>query len=124
MKHSRPVNLDLTSLKFPVMAIVSILHRISGLVLFLLFPCLLYIAHLSFHSESGFHEAGKLMSHPLSRGLLWIFMAALVYHFFAGIRHIVMDLGVGDGLPVGRRTAWLILALALVFIILVGIWLW
>lgn len=124
MKQKRPVNLDLTSLKYPPMAIASILHRISGLILFLLLPAMLYLLHLSLHSETSFHDLQMNLATPYCKLMLWIFTASLLYHALAGIRHLVMDMGFGEGLEAGRKSAVAVILLAVILTILSGIWIW
>ncbi len=124
VNHQRPVNLDLSSLKFPPMAIASILHRISGVVLFLLLPVMMYFLSVSLHSLSSFDELQLLLNKPSSKLLLWAFSTALIYHILAGFRHMLMDLGLGEELIVARRSAVTIIALAIVLTIFLGVWIW
>lgn len=124
MKQKRPVNLDLTTLRFPPMAIVSILHRISGVVLFLLFPAMLYFLDLSLRSEASYQSLLNTFHSPYCKLLLWVFSAAIVYHLLAGIRHLIMDMGFGEGLDAGRRSAVTVITLSIVLTILIGIWIW
>lgn len=124
MNQKRPVNLDLTSMKFPVMAIVSILHRVSGVILFFLFPLVLYCLQYSLQSALAFDALSDFLASPLMRLLLWLFSAALAYHFFAGLRHLLMDLGYGESLEAGRRSAILVLVLSVIATLLLGIWIW
>ena len=124
MNHQRPVNLDLASLKYPPMAIASILHRLSGVTLFLLFPVLLYFLSHSLSSEQGFEQVKTWLMNPFCKLLVWAFTAALTYHLFAGIRHLLMDMGFGEGLNAGRKSATSVMVLAVVFIIFLGIWIW
>ena len=124
MTHKRPVNLDLGSLKYPPMAIVSILHRISGLVLFLLLPIMLYFLNLSLRSVTSFGDLQFILACISSKFLLWVFGSALLYHVMAGIRHLLMDLGCGEQLAAGRRSAVIVIFLSLVLTVLLGVWLW
>lgn len=124
MKQNRPVNLDLLTLKFPVMAISSILHRISGIVLFLLFPYALYFFSMSLKSEFSFNSMRMLMDYPINKFMLWIFLAALTYHFLAGIRHMILDLGYGESLREGQNTAVFVILSFIVLATLLGIWIW
>lgn len=124
MKQKRPVNLDLTTLRFPPMAIASILHRISGIVLFLLFPVMLYFLALSLRSPSDFQSLTELFMSPYCKALLWVFSAAITYHMLAGFRHVIMDMGFGEGLAAGRRSAVVVITLAILLTILTGIWIW
>ncbi|MGC1182917.1 succinate dehydrogenase, cytochrome b556 subunit [Legionella sp.] len=124
MNKKRPVNLDLGSLKYPPMAIASLLHRISGVVLFLLLPIMLFIFGQSMQSEESFAQMKILLTHPCYKLVLWAFGAALIYHLLAGIRHMIMDLGFGEHLCVGRRTAILVIVLAIILTIFLGFWIW
>lgn len=124
MNKKRPVNLDLGSLKYPPMAIASILHRISGLVLFLLLPIMLFIFGQSLQSEEAFAQVKTVLAQPYYKMVVWAFGAALIYHILAGIRHLLMDIGWGEHLEEGRRTAVLVIILAVIFAIFLGIWIW
>lgn len=124
MNKKRPVNLDLRSFSYPPMAIASILHRISGLVLFLSFPFIIYLLGLSLSSEQGFNTMQELIARPCYKLFLWLFSAALMYHIVAGIRHVMMDLGWGEGLDAGRRSAVVAIVLAVILTIFMGIWIW
>lgn len=124
VKQKRPVNLDLTSLRYPPMAIASILHRISGVLLFLLVPFLLYWLHLSLSSEAAFTEVQSLLAKPSHKMLLWLIASAFIYHGFAGIRHLIMDIGFGEGLKAGRISAISIIVLSIISITSLGLWLW
>ncbi|MCW8470105.1 succinate dehydrogenase, cytochrome b556 subunit [Fluoribacter gormanii] len=124
MNKKRPVNLDLGSLKYPPMAIASILHRISGVVLFLLLPIMLYIFGQSMQSEETFSKVKNLLSHPAYKMIMWAFGASMIYHLLAGIRHLLMDMGFGEHLDAGRRSAVLVIFLAIILSIFLGIWIW
>ncbi len=124
MNKKRPVNLDLGSLKFPPMAIASILHRISGVVLFLLLPIMLCIFGQSMQSEETFAQVKNLLTHPAYKMVIWAFGAAMIYHLLAGIRHLLMDIGFGEHLDAGRRSAVLVIILAAILSIFLGIWIW
>jgi succinate dehydrogenase / fumarate reductase, cytochrome b subunit len=106
------------------MAIASILHRISGVVLMLLMPFILFMLGKSLHSEEAFMQTKGLLSVPYIQVLVWGFSAALTYHLLAGIRHILMDLGIGEELHEGRRSAVVVILLAVIMAIFLGIWIW
>ncbi len=120
----RPVNLDLRSLKYPPMAIASILHRISGLVMFLLLPIMLCYLGTSLHSQESFDELQGHLASPWSKLMLLGFGAAWVYHVLAGIRHMLMDIGIGESLAAGRRSAIAVIGLAVVLTLFLGMWIW
>ena len=124
MNQSRPVNLDLSTMKFPPMAIASILHRIAGIILFLLLPVMLYYLSLSLHSEDSFSELKMMLATPFHKVVLWTFVSAAIYHVLAGVRHLLMDVGYGEGLPAGRRSAIFVIIVAICLIIYAGISIW
>ncbi|MBI2786954.1 MAG: succinate dehydrogenase, cytochrome b556 subunit [Legionella longbeachae] len=124
MNKKRPINLDLLSLKYPPMAIASILHRISGLVLFLLLPIMLFIFGQSLHSEETFVHMKSMLTHSCYKMVVWGFGAALIYHLLAGIRHLLMDIGLGEHLNSAWRTAVFVIILAVILTVFLGIWIW
>ncbi len=125
MNKHRPVNLNLMTIKFPSTAIISILHRISGLILFLLIPCVLLALHYSLISPAGFAKVQHVFQNPISKIVLWLLLTSLAIHFFAGIRHLLMDIGIGDAnMKQGRMTAWLMMTISFILFVLIGVWLW
>lgn len=125
MKASRPVYLNLWRIKFPIPAIVSILHRISGVVIFLGLPLLLYLLSQSLSSQDSFdHLATTAFANPVIKCAVWVVLSALIGHFWAGVRHLLMDMGIGEGLHAGRISAIVVLAITAVMIVVLGIWIW
>ena len=121
----RPVYLNLLAIRQPVPAIVSILHRISGALLFLFgIPLLLAAVAWSLGTPEQFQALSALLSHPLARlvllGLAW----AYLHHFCAGIRYLLLDLHVGDDLAPARRSSVVVLAVSLALTLLVAVRLW
>jgi succinate dehydrogenase / fumarate reductase cytochrome b subunit len=114
----------LLAIKSPPAAIASILHRISGVVVFLLIPFALVLLQHSLASEAGFDSLKVSVQSPLCKMTLWVFLAGLVYHFIAGIRHLFMDAHQGESLVAGRITAHTVMILSAICIILIGFWLW
>ncbi|QLH44125.1 MAG: succinate dehydrogenase, cytochrome b556 subunit [Coxiellaceae bacterium] len=112
-----------TKYRFPVTAIVSILHRISGVILFLLIPLLLWALSKSLTSAEDFQAMQETLSRPLPMIILWLILAALFYHLIAGIRHLIMDLGYGETMKAARRSAYIIMVITVILLILAGIWL-
>lgn len=124
MNNNRPVNLALTTIKFPITAIVSILHRVTGVLLFAGVGVLLWLLDNSLASEERFVSLQQTLASPLWQLVVWAVLAVLAYHTVAGIRHLLMDVGIGEGLPLGRWTAWAAVVIALVLAVLAGVWLW
>ncbi len=124
MKKQRPKNLNLFTIRFPIPAIASILHRISGFILFIIIPFLLWGLYQSLASERSFNDLQQTLTTPGMRFFLWCCLSAFLYHFVAGIRHLLMDVGIGEELKSGRFSAILTLVIAALLIILAGVWLW
>jgi|TARA_Y100000589_G_scaffold298296_1_gene306734 succinate dehydrogenase / fumarate reductase cytochrome b subunit len=124
VNDKRPVNLDLSTIKFPVTAIASITHRVTGVAIFLALPILLWMLDRSLASPESFADLKELMTSPLVKLVVWAILAVLLYHLVAGIRHLVMDAGVGESLEGGRRGAKLVFIISVVLILLVGGWIW
>jgi succinate dehydrogenase / fumarate reductase cytochrome b subunit len=119
----RPVNLDLGTIALPITSYVSILHRVSGVIMFFAVAVLLWLLESSLASEARFNELSDLFNNPLCQIIVWGTLAALAYHSVAGMRHMIMDFGVGeDSFYAGRLSAWAALALAAVVIALITLW--
>jgi len=124
MSTKRPMNLDLTTMHFPIMAIASILHRISGVLLFLYMPFILWLLDQSLSSSTHFLNLQATLYEPIIKWFIWLFLAALFYHLVAGIRHLLMDFGIGESLKGGRIGAQFTIGLTIVLTLLAGVWLW
>ena len=124
MKSQRPVNLDLRTIKLPITAYTSILHRISGVILFVGLAVLLYALDKSLASEEGFEQVKACMTSPLAKLVIWGLLSALLYHLVAGVRHLIMDMGIGETLEGGKLGSQIVLAVSAVVIVLAGVWLW
>ena len=114
MKDKRPINLDITTIKFPLAAIASILHRISGMGLFFGVGILLYFLQISLRSEVEFERVAILFDGLLMTPLLGLILLALIYHLIAGIKHLLLDLGVGEskqGAKTGTIIMWIMCVL-------------
>lgn len=113
-RRSPPVYLNLFRIRFPVGAVTSIGHRLSGVLLFLAFPALIWLLELSLRDADGFRQAlALLQSTPLklaSVPVAW----SLLHHLFSGIRFLLIDIDTGVRLKPARASAWLVNIAALV----------
>ena len=123
MRNSRPKNLDLFTISFPLPAIISLMHRISGACLFILIPVILWGLSLSL-TVSGFDMLQQWAGNILVKILFWLLFIPFLYHLVAGIRHLLSDIHIGDTLKAGRLTAKLVIAVSVILVIAAGIWLW
>ena len=124
MNSKRPVNLDLGKFHFPLPAITSILHRISGIIIFVGVAFLLYGLDLSLSGEDGFNRVNELLNSFLAKLIILGILSALLYHLVAGIKHLLMDMGIGEELQSGRLAAKATVAVSIVLIVLAGVWVW
>jgi succinate dehydrogenase / fumarate reductase, cytochrome b subunit len=110
---NRPKNLDLTSIRLPLAGKVSILHRVSGIGLFLFLPVLLWAFSASLTSADTFSVFKAVSAFWLTKvifaGLIWAF----AHHFCAGIRFLLLDLHVGIEKESARKSAAAVLAVSL-----------
>ena len=124
MKDNRPVNLDLGTIRLPITAIASILHRVSGVIMVVASFLLLWALDTSLSGPEGFRALGDLVANPLVKFVVWGIVTALVYHSFAGVRHLIMDFGVGESLEGGVLGARVVFVCTAVSAVLVGVALW
>ena len=122
--RKRPKHLNLLQIRLPVAGIISIMHRVSGAVLFLLIPLLLYLFQLSLQSGMTYMEFQDIVRRPLAKlillGLLWGYL----HHLFAGLRHLFLDLHIGISLEASRLTSIIVLVLGIALTLLIGVRLW
>lgn len=106
-------------------AVLSILHRISGLLLFFpLLPAALYAMQSSLGSEAGFAQCREFFAHPLVKlaalGAIWMY----AHHFWAGLRYLLLDIHVGVAKAPARASALLVFGLEAVTVALIGWRIW
>lgn len=121
MIKQRPKYLNLAEIRLPLPGFVSILHRVSGALLFLGLPILIYLFSSSLDSADSFAEFSAVVAHPLVKlillGLLWGYL----HHFCAGIRYLFLDLDKGLDLPAARASAKAVLAVSLPLTLILGV---
>lgn len=115
--NDQPVYLNLLKIKLPLTGIVSFLHRISGVFLVFTIPLAIYLLQLSLQNQDGFHQAANLLNHPLMVALQIIIVASLLYHLFAGIRFLMMDVDIGYEKKIAELSSWLVLITTLMSVL-------
>ncbi|MEI7843858.1 MAG: succinate dehydrogenase, cytochrome b556 subunit [Gallionellaceae bacterium] len=124
MNKKRPKHLALHLIKLPLPGFVSILHRMSGALLFLALPLLLWALQCSLRSIETHTQLMALLQHPLSKliwlGLLWSFL----HHFFAGLRYLAIDFRWASSLKMARATSYWVMGVSLLLTLLIGAKLW
>jgi succinate dehydrogenase / fumarate reductase cytochrome b subunit len=121
MHKKRPKHLALHLIKLPLAGYVSILHRVSGALLFLALPLLLWALQYSMRSIETYTTLMDILQHPLSKlvwlGLLWAFL----HHFCAGIRYLAIDLHLTSSLAKARASSKWVLGVSLLLTVLIGV---
>jgi succinate dehydrogenase / fumarate reductase cytochrome b subunit len=107
-----PVYLNLLRIRFPVGAVTSIAHRISGVLLFLSLPFLIYLLDLSLHGPEDFDKALATVQNGWFEAGFTLLVWSLLQHLLSGIRFLLIDIGHGVSLQQARRSAWLVNILA------------
>ncbi len=85
---------------------------------------MLWAFELSLSGEEGFNVVKDIMQGFLAKLILWGIISALLYHLVAGIKHLLMDMGVGETLEGGKLGAKITLVVSIVLILLTGVWIW
>ena len=122
--NNRPKHLALHKIKLPISGYVSILHRISGALLFLALPLLLLLLDQSLRSIETYTNLTENLAHPVLKlmlvGLLWAFL----HHFCAGLRYLAIDLHLLPSLAAARASSRWVLAVSLTLTVVLGAKLW
>lgn len=121
---NRPKNLNLFTIRLPINAVVSILHRVSGVGLFLSLPLILLAFQALLRSESSYAALVSYLNTWLIKlvliGLAWAFF----HHFFAGIRHLLQDVHWLTSLQKARLSSRILLCLVAISTITFAIVIW
>jgi succinate dehydrogenase / fumarate reductase cytochrome b subunit len=118
---ARPVYLDLFRIHLPLAGWVSILHRVSGALLFAALPLAVWALSISLAGDAGFRRIADWMAHPLARLALLGLMWAFAHHLLAGVRHLALDAHWGTDLKRARRSS-LVVLLASGLVTLLAAW--
>ena len=100
------------------------MHRVSGIIMFVGVAFMLYGLDLSLSGEEGYGHVSELLSGFFAKLIIWGILSALLYHLVAGTKHLLMDMGVGEELASGLLAAKVTLVIAIILIVLAGVWVW
>lgn len=121
---SRPVNLELQTMHFPISAIASIAHRISGVIIFAGLGLLLWLLKISLFSFESFEVSKLILENYFVKLILWLFLTLFSYHVIGGIRHLIMDFGYFEELESGNKSAKVSFIITGILSLMMGIWIW
>jgi len=116
--------LDLFKIRFPVTAIVSICHRVSGVLMMFSVPIALFFIHVSLVDQMHFDSMMSILNVWYFKLLAYLLLLPWLFHILSGLRHIVMDLGFMEELKCARATAYSLFVIFFISIIVLGIFIW
>lgn len=121
----RPIYLNLFEIRQPIPAIVSILHRVSGALLFLVgLPLLLWALQTSLASPEGYRRVAGALANPIAKLTLLVMIWAYLHHLIAGVRHLLADIHIGLELSGARQSAAVTLVLAILLTVALAVRVW
>lgn len=124
MRKKRPKNLDLSTVKFPITAIASILHRVSGIIVFIALAIFLLLLNCSLTSAEDFQRVQDYFDLFIVKFIFWGALTGLAYHSVFGIRHMIQDLGYWEELDSASTSATLGFAISIALSVLAGVLVW
>lgn len=125
MNNTRPVNLDLATVSFPITAIASILHRICAVISWVGLGFLLLLLCHSLASEEQYNSVVELYkTNFLLQFFSWGFLTAFGYYCMATAKHIIQDLGFFEDFAGGKFISWTAIILGVVLAVLSGVLIW
>jgi len=107
-RQPAPIYLNLLRIRFPVGAVTSIAHRISGVLMFVALPLLVYLLGLSLQSQQGFERALDYLNCGWIRLASALILWSVFHHLLSGVRFLFIDTGRGVSHRAARRSAWLV----------------
>jgi succinate dehydrogenase / fumarate reductase, cytochrome b subunit len=125
LQRKRPKYLDLMEIKQPLPAVVSLLHRVSGALLFFPgIPLLLCSLDMILNSQEDHARFQSLLAIPLIKVVLTLSLWFFLHHFCAGIRFLALDLHYGSTLEQARSSSKMVLAAGIILTLLISVLLW
>lgn len=125
MKSKRPVNLDLKTIKLPIMALASILHRVSAVLIWVAVAFFLPSLYVSLESPEGFSRIQQMLAESfIAQFIVWGFLTALGYYAMGGVKHLVQEMGYGESLEGGKYISIAAITLGVLLSIVSAFWIW
>ena len=123
---SRPkfLNLFILGSRMSITAKISILHRLSGVLLFLSMPFLLNVLYRSLTSPDFYTVLYGYISHPIVKLIYLVLIWALMYHSCSGVRFLFLDIHKGVEIKTAKTTAYIVIGLSLVLTVILGVLVW
>jgi succinate dehydrogenase / fumarate reductase cytochrome b subunit len=124
VRRERPKNLDLATVKFPITATASILHRVSGIIVFIALAIFLILLNCSLTSETEFSRVVGYFDNFLIEFVMWGSLTGLAYHAVFGVRHMIQDLGFWEEMDSASLSAKIGFVVTTILSVLAGILVW
>jgi len=124
VRKNRPKNLDLATVKFPITATASILHRVSGIIVFIALAIFLSLLSCSLSSQPDFYRVVGYFDNFLIEFIIWGSLTGLAYHAVFGVRHMIQDLGFWEEMDTASLSAKVGFIVTAVLSLLAGILVW
>lgn len=112
-KPNRPIDLPLLKIRLPIGGIVSITHRITGVLLVLMLPVATYWLDKSLQNQAGFEAAADFLGSTWVKLAVLMIIAMFVQHLISGLRHLLLDFHIGIEKVPARISAWAVIGLSL-----------
>ena len=112
-KRQRPVNINLIKIKLPISALTSITHRLAGMyIFFITYPLSVFLFYLSISSSESFINLTNILINSIYISTFVAFSyLVLWYHILTGVRHLIMDMHIGESLEASKYSSILVLIL-------------
>ena len=109
----RPVNINLIKIKLPISALTSITHRLAGMyIFFITYPLSVFLFYLSISSSKSFINLTNILINSIYISTFVAFSyLVLWYHILTGVRHLIMDMHIGESLDASKYSSILVLLL-------------
>lgn len=122
--HPKYLNLFTLAVKMSITAKVSILHRLSGVLLFLAIPFVLFLLQQSLTNESLYQTFYGFMTNPVIKVIYLVLIWAFLYHTCAGVRFLFLDIDKGVNIQSAKKTSRLVIIISSILTIVFGILIW
>jgi len=87
-------------------------------------PFVLWALQASLTSPASFDALQLALTCIPAKLVMWVIMAGLIYHFVAGIKHLLIDMGIGETIEGAQRMAYIVLGSSALLMIAAGVWIW
>ena len=125
MRKQRPTNLAINTMRLPITAYASILHRISGVIIWVAMVLAVPVAFYAQQSAQNFETVSTLLNNNfVIQFITWGMLTALAYYCLGTIKHIIQEFGYFEDLAGGCMISRLAIGLGIVLSVLIGLGVW